>query len=244
MEGAAVEFDQADDARLPVRVHAARRVLTAHGQRCRLGQIHVYRVAGELGLGADELEAGLLPHPTAPAVAAHEPTCADALLAGTDGDLISLGLEAVDGAAALNLDSDGQRASRQHAFKLLQLAGQLAVGRAGQSVRPARRLDVAVVERDACEVTGRPALLRSGCHRPGPGRAGCSAVGRTWRCELIQQSTAIAEPRCWSPRVPAARTAAASWPSAGRPASPARGRTAWPAAARRPGTDRQGRRRQ
>ena len=104
--------------------------MTAQAQRRRLGDFGLQRIYGEFRLGTYELEATMLSHCAAPAIATHEKTCAKALLAGMNGDFIVRGLEARDPVAAPDLDSDGERVSGEDALEMLHFDPQLAVGRA------------------------------------------------------------------------------------------------------------------
>ena len=104
--------------------------MTAEGEHRRVGDFDLDRIARELGLGPDELEAALLAHGAAAAVATHETARAKALLAGTDGDLVVRSLEAFDAMAAPDLDADGERVSGEDALEMLHLGAQLGVGRA------------------------------------------------------------------------------------------------------------------
>jgi hypothetical protein len=124
-----------------------------------VGDFDLDRVAREFWLGADEQEAPLLADRAAAAVATHEKARAKALFARADTDFILRNLEPVDTAAALDLDADGECVRGEDALEMLHLSPQLGVVGAGESVRPPRRIDVAVVELDAREVAGRPAEL-------------------------------------------------------------------------------------
>lgn len=160
---AAVEVGKREKPRLRLRVIASRCRLTAHAEFVRVGHVDVDRISRELGIGTDELEATLPADGAAAAVATHEKSRAKALLARMDGHFIVRTPETVDTVAALDLDADGDRASGEHALEMLHRAPELDGGRAWQSIRPPRRVDVAVFELDAREVTGRPALRCPGC---------------------------------------------------------------------------------
>src|ERR1700759_570532 len=108
MECAAVKVDQRDHPWLPLSVHTGRRVMTAQAEFLRVGDFDLNRISRELGLRTYELEATLLAYRAAAGLATHEPTRANALLAGADGDFIVRRLEAGDTMAALELNSDGE----------------------------------------------------------------------------------------------------------------------------------------
>src|SRR5580693_3399682 len=129
MECAAVEVDHRDHPWLPLSVHTGRRVMTAHAECLRVGDLDLDRVPRELRLSTYELEATLLAYGAAAPVAAHEPTRANTLLAGTDADFFVRRLEAFDTMATLDLDSDGECVSGEDALEMLHFAPQLGVGR-------------------------------------------------------------------------------------------------------------------
>ena len=103
MEGAAVELGDREHAGLPLRVRPNRRVVAAERQHRGIRELDLHRVARELRLGPDELEATLLANGAAAAVTAHEKARAKALAAGVHRDVVPRGLEAFDTFPALDL---------------------------------------------------------------------------------------------------------------------------------------------
>jgi len=79
--------------------------------------------------------------------------------------------------------------SGEDALEMLHFASQLRVARARQSVRPPRRIDVAVIELDAREVAGRPAARFAGRH--GSRLARGTRLGRTLRRNLFQEAAPV-----------------------------------------------------
>src|SRR5450631_531001 len=103
MKHATVEVDERDDAGLPLGKCTGRRGVTAHREHGGVGELSEDRVPGELRLGPDEIEARLLSHGAAAAVAPHEPSCVEALPAGAHDDSVLRALHFFDGATALDL---------------------------------------------------------------------------------------------------------------------------------------------
>src|SRR5262249_16019229 len=127
----------------------------------RVGDLSLDRIPREFRVGAFDFEATLLADGAAATVAPHEPTRANALLAGHDGDLLVRSLEAFDCMAALDLDSERECAIGEDALEMLRVTTELGAGWTWEPVRPPTRIDVAVFERDAREVAGWPAGRRS-----------------------------------------------------------------------------------
>src|SRR5580658_10584996 len=128
MKRATVEVDERDYAGLPLGERPARRGVTAHREHGGVGELSEDRVPGELGLGPHEIEARLLSHGAAAAVAPHEPPRAEALPAGAHDDSVLRALHFFDGATALDLDAHGERACREDPFEVLHLGAQLDIG--------------------------------------------------------------------------------------------------------------------
>ena len=87
VESAAVELDHGDRAGPRVSVHARRRVVAAQAELIRIGHLDFNGIAGELGIGADELKAAGLAHRAAPAIASDEPAAAKRLGASANGHI-------------------------------------------------------------------------------------------------------------------------------------------------------------
>ena len=73
VESSAVEIDHRDRPGLRIGVHAGERVVAARTKLVRIGQLDIDGIAGELGVGADEVKAASLAHRAAAAVASDEP---------------------------------------------------------------------------------------------------------------------------------------------------------------------------
>ncbi|KAG0770672.1 hypothetical protein G6F57_019857 [Rhizopus arrhizus] len=88
-----------------------------------------------------------------------------------------------------NLGAQVAGALRQDGFKRLHVDGPARAGRAGQAVRPRRRVDVVVKELDAREMAGRLAWLA------GPMGGGRNLVGALIRVlrrgQRVQQAAAV-----------------------------------------------------
>ena len=241
MECAAVEVDHRDHPWLPLRVHAGRRVMTAEREHRRVGDLDLDRISRELGLGTYELEATLLAHRAAAAVATHEPARAKALLAGTDDDFIVRSLEAFDTMAALDLDSDGERVSGEDALEMLHLGSPVGC-RPGPVVGTSTATNRCCCSRTGCPRSGRPA--RGAAIRT-PSIQVSAGQGHHRRHDVATRSVPAGRAgrtlRCSGPRVLAFQTGAASGVSADPPVVRAPARRASRAAARRPGTGRPGR---
>ena len=108
-----------------------------------------------------------------------------------DRDFIVRSLEAIDAVAAPDLHADGERVSGEDALEVLHRDPELGVGRARESIRPPRRIDVAVVELDAREVAGRPAAAVARSGGSGSRLAGGTLVVTRLRRDLFQQSAPV-----------------------------------------------------
>ena len=97
----------------------------------------------------------------------------------------------------LDLDADGERVSGEDALDMLHLAPELRIACARESVRPPRRVDVAVVNLDASEMAGGPAELGSGRH----GSRSRQARGTitTLRRNLFQEAAPVEGFDAWAP---------------------------------------------
>ena len=187
MRGAAVEVGEPDRARCPLRVIASRRGMTPERQHGRIGKIDLHRIAGELRLGADEIEIAEPAHRAATAVAPHEPTGTKHLAAGLHGDFIVRNLKPFDAETAFDFDTQRECMLGKHTFEMRHFDAELDVRRARQTMRPARRIDVGVVELDAGEIAGRAAALRCRRHRARPRLV----VAARLRSDWFQQSTPV-----------------------------------------------------
>ena len=191
MERAAVEVGHRDHPRLPLRVHAGRRGMTAQREHRRVGDLDLDRIARELGLGPHELEAALLAHRAAAAVATHEPARANALLAGMDGDFVVRSLEAVDAVAAPDLDADGERVSGEDALEMLHLDSRVGC-RPGPGAGTSTATNRCCCSRTGCPRSGRPArgaAIRTRSIQVSAGRG--TLVGTRLRRDLFQQAAPV-----------------------------------------------------
>ena len=243
VESAPVEIDHRDRPGPRVSIHACRRVVAAQAELIRIGHLDFNGIAGELGIGADELKAASLAHRAAAAIASDEPASAKGLIAGANGHVFVRLVEVLDAEAAPDLDPHRACARGQGGFEGLHVDRHVGAGRTWQAIRPLRGVDVVEVELDAGEMAARAARLLH------PMRGGHSAPRRLHRSR-------VAPPRCrpatrdgrrlrwWAPKGRACRTEAASRASAGPRPAPAPTPRDPRGAARRRETGRRGRRRQ
>src|SRR4051794_26932274 len=152
VEGASVEIDHRDRPGRGVGVHARRRVVPARGKLIRLGDIDLGRIAGELGIGADEAKAAGLANRAAGAIAADQPARAERLVTSANGYVFAGLAEVFDAEAAPDLDPQRACASGQNGFELLQLDRHAGAGLARQAVRPFRAIYAVVIKLDTGEM--------------------------------------------------------------------------------------------
>src|ERR1700729_2411623 len=84
VESAAVELDHGDRPGPRVSVHAGRRVVAAQMKLIRVSHLDFDRIAGELGIRADELKAAGLAHNASAAITSDEPAPTKSLGASTN----------------------------------------------------------------------------------------------------------------------------------------------------------------
>ncbi len=140
VERAAVEIHHRDGAGLLIRVHAGRRVMAARAKRIA-GEFDVDGIAGELGIGAGEIEAGGLAHGAAAAVAADQPAAAKRLAAGANANVVVRWRDVRNTKAAPDLGPHRVRARGEDGFQMLHLhrqggAGRTCAVRSWQAIRP------------------------------------------------------------------------------------------------------------
>jgi len=85
VESAPVEINHRDRPGPRVGIHARRRVVAAQTELIRIGHIDFNGIAGELGIGADELEAASLANRAAAAITSNEPVSSKSLTASVNG---------------------------------------------------------------------------------------------------------------------------------------------------------------
>src|SRR5436305_1917359 len=88
VERTAVEIDHRDRPGLRIGVHARGRVVAARTERCGIGELDLDGIAGEFGIGADEVESADLPHRAAATVATDEPASAKSFARRLHADVI------------------------------------------------------------------------------------------------------------------------------------------------------------
>ena len=153
-------------------------------------------IAGELGIGPDEFEAAHFTHRTAAAVASDEPAPTKGLGAGANGHLFARRVEIFDAKATSDVDTHRAGAIGQDGFDLLHTDRHAGAGRAWQTVRPFRGVDVVEEELDACEMSAWSARLlqpMGSCRRTA--QFVVRALGRD---KLVQQTPTIEGFDGWS----------------------------------------------
>lgn len=191
VERAAVEVGHRDGAGRLVGVHARGRVVAAGREFVRIGQLDLHRVAGELGIGADEFDASSFAHGTACAVAADQPLRAEDFAVRVNGDAVIGGVEAVDAATPPDLRARCNGARRQHRFDVFHVDREDGAGRVGLEVWPLRGVDIILKELDAREMpAGAAGLLHPVrdtcvCIRAGVG------LRTLWCGDVIEQAATI-----------------------------------------------------
>ncbi|GAA1859681.1 hypothetical protein GCM10009772_39680 [Pseudonocardia alni subsp. carboxydivorans] len=163
------------------QVHALRGQVEAAVELVEVVDPGVQHVAGELRLGADEVEPGEPPDGAAAAVAADHPAGGERAGAAVHDHPVVVLVEAGDRGVTQDPDPEPVRAPGQHPLDVGEVDHQPVRGRGGQPGRERGLVELDPAQHDPGEVPGPRRRRQHPVRGPGPGIGG--VAGRGLRAE-------------------------------------------------------------